>query len=142
MTTLAAGNFRIIDASTHSSMHEGKTVWVLYHPAHEHRPTACRHKQLRINLLHSRRPHANCSNSCAEPCSRGGLRILANKTQLQNNIPPSKRPRRDTVLRYLRTQAAAMGHPPPNPEPECLWALPTNLLQVGTAFADGCSRGC
>lgn len=65
-----------------------------------------------------------------EPCRRGGLRILANKTQLQNNIPPSKRPRRDTVLRYLRTQAAAMGHPPPNPEPECLWALPTNLLQV------------
>lgn len=62
--------------------------------------------------------------------SRGGLRILANKAQLQASMPPSKRPRRDGVLRYLRQHVAAMIPPPPGQEPECLWAMPTNLLQV------------
>lgn len=45
-------------------------------------------------------------------------------------MPPSKRPRRDGVLRYLRQQVAAMIPPPPAPEPEVLWSMPTNLLQV------------
>lgn len=62
--------------------------------------------------------------------SRGGLRILANKAQLQASMPPSKRPRRDGVLRYLRQHVAGMIPPPPGQEPECLWAMPTNLLQV------------
>lgn len=62
--------------------------------------------------------------------SRGGHRILANKTQLQASIPPSKRPRREGVLRYLRQHAPQMIPPPPPVEPECLWAMPTNLLQV------------
>lgn len=61
---------------------------------------------------------------------RGGLRILANKAQLQASMPPSKRPRRDGVLRYLRQHVAGMIPPPPGQEPECLWAMPTNLLQI------------
>lgn len=65
-------------------------------------------------------------------CSRGGLRILANKAQLQASIPPSKRPRRDSVLRHIRQHVAGMIPPPPATEPECLWAMPTNLLQVST----------
>jgi hypothetical protein len=68
--------------------------------------------------------------SAFDLCSRGGLRILANKAQLQASMPPSKRPRRDGVLRYLRQHVAGMIPPPPGQEPECLWAMPTNLLQV------------
>jgi hypothetical protein len=74
-------------------------------------------------------------------CSRGGLRILANKAQLQASMPPSKRPRREVVLRYLR-QHVPGNPPPPAPEPEFLWSMPTNLLQVGAVDVWICAVAC
>ncbi|WIA18855.1 hypothetical protein OEZ85_003533 [Tetradesmus obliquus] len=61
---------------------------------------------------------------------RGGMRVLANKATLPAGVPLSKKIRSETVMKCLRPMVATMIAPPPPVEPEALWSLPANLLQI------------
>eukprot|EP00879_Flechtneria_rotunda_P016785 GHRR01017568.1.p1 GENE.GHRR01017568.1~~GHRR01017568.1.p1 ORF type:complete len:620 (+),score=238.42 GHRR01017568.1:338-2197(+) len=61
---------------------------------------------------------------------RAGARILANKMTLPAGVPFSKKQRREGALQCIRPYVAQMQLPPPAPEPEALWVMPPNLLQI------------